>query len=264
MIEMDKRLVLFFLLLITLPTVQLEVSIAAEPRIVGVHIGDYFKYEIKVIAFSSDDPNVTSTSQLISFPTQNLTFFEIHIIDIQETNVTFQCIYRWENGTEYGNASVYVDIRTGAGFRLIIASNLDVNDTIYEIPIGDPEWNWRINDTIPTDYLGSIRDTNHLNVTTHFSYMENGSTYQMTDFIDRYWDKETGIIVKDNPIMQIKRDNYTTTGHWQWLIIESNVWIVPEFPSFPILPLLMMATLLVVIVYKRKHQTLSISNDNGL
>jgi hypothetical protein len=31
--------------------------------------------------------------------------------------------------------------------------------------------------------------------------------------------------------------------------------IVPEFPSFLILPLFMIATLLAVIVYKRKHQT---------
>jgi len=51
---------------------------------------------------------------------------------------------------------------------------------------------------------------------------------------------------------------------WDGLTIEhdptyvaylfSNI-IIPEFPSFLVLPLFMMATLLAVIVYKRKHQT---------
>jgi len=31
--------------------------------------------------------------------------------------------------------------------------------------------------------------------------------------------------------------------------------VIPEFPSFLLLPLFMIATLLAVVVYKRKHQT---------
>jgi len=36
-------------------------------------------------------------------------------------------------------------------------------------------------------------------------------------------------------------------------ITESNVWVIPEFSSFLILPLFMIATLLTVIVYRKKH-----------
>jgi len=65
--------------------------------------------------------------------------------------------------------------------------------------------------------------------------------------------------------------NYTLydNGTHRWIYFEYNhseleITIMPEFPSFIILPLFMMATLLSLIVYKRKHQTLSISNDNRL
>jgi len=56
--------------------------------------------------------------------------------------------------------------------------------------------------------------------------------------------------------------NYTLydngTHHWIYFNYQHSVHeivIVPEFPSFLILPLFMIATLLAVIVYKRKHQT---------
>jgi hypothetical protein len=40
-----------------------------------------------------------------------------------------------------------------------------------------------------------------------------------------------------------------------WKITESNVWVVPEFPSALILPLFMMATLIAVIAYKKRAST---------
>ena len=43
--------------------------------------------------------------------------------------------------------------------------------------------------------------------------------------------------------------------YFAYLHSEHQVEIIPEFPSFLILPLFMIATLLAVIVYKRKHQT---------
>jgi hypothetical protein len=44
----------------------------------------------------------------------------------------------------------------------------------------------------------------------------------------------------------------TMTGN-QIVTLRLEGFVVPEFPSFLILPLFMIATLLAVIVYKRKH-----------
>jgi hypothetical protein len=37
------------------------------------------------------------------------------------------------------------------------------------------------------------------------------------------------------------------------VVVDLDINIIPEFPSFVILPLFMIATLLAVIVYRRKH-----------
>jgi len=47
--------------------------------------------------------------------------------------------------------------------------------------------------------------------------------------------------------------NYMHSTHQ--VVVDLDINIIPEFPSFLILPLFMLATLLAVIVYKRKHQT---------
>jgi hypothetical protein len=47
--------------------------------------------------------------------------------------------------------------------------------------------------------------------------------------------------------------SYTTTWGLSMPISYTNLWIVPEFPSFLILPLFMMATLLAIIAFRRKR-----------
>jgi hypothetical protein len=54
----------------------------------------------------------------------------------------------------------------------------------------------------------------------------------------------TGVIAENN-----SQRNWTT--HQNDHLVNCN--IIPEFPSFLILPLFMIATLLAVIVYRRKH-----------
>jgi len=71
----------------------------------------------------------------------------------------------------------------------------------------------------------------------------------------------TGIdVVIDDGATTVLYPNYTlhdnTTHKWIYFAYEHStheIDIVPEFPSFLILPLFMIATLLAVIVYKRKH-----------
>ena len=66
-------------------------------------------------------------------------------------------------------------------------------------------------------------------------------------FIDR--EHQTGIL-------SIQNDTHTSI-YFSYDHMNHEVIIIPEFPSLIILPLFMIATLLAVIVYKRKHQTLN-------
>jgi hypothetical protein len=47
-------------------------------------------------------------------------------------------------------------------------------------------------------------------------------------------------------------DSSTTTTQ-TWTLRETNGWVVPEFPSVLILPLLMAITMIAVVAYKKKH-----------
>jgi len=69
-------------------------------------------------------------------------------------------------------------------------------------------------------------------------------------------------VVIDDELTPVLYPNYTLhdngTHRWIYFAYEHSthkIDIIPEFPSFLILPLFMIATLLAVIVYKRKHQT---------
>jgi hypothetical protein len=68
-----------------------------------------------------------------------------------------------------------------------------------------------------------------------------------------YWDRPTGMCVEESYEMRNQTGEYLTTWSMSFRIADSNVWIIPEFPSFLILPLFMIATSLAVIVHKRKH-----------
>ncbi len=94
-----------------------------------------------------------------------------------------------------------------------------------------------------------MRDTNHLNITAAFSSEE----FYQSMSLNYYWDKSTGILVELSEVVVTVAYDYVTTSSLLSRITDSNVWIVPEFPSFLILPLFMIATLLAVIIYRRKH-----------
>jgi len=84
------------------------------------------------------------------------------------------------------------------------------------------------------------------------------SEYNVTEFYQYismiwYWDRSSGIFVEMSQDYTSHTGNYTTTYSVLLKITESNVWVIPEFPTFLILPLFMIATLLTVIVYRRKH-----------
>jgi len=69
-------------------------------------------------------------------------------------------------------------------------------------------------------------------------------------------------VIIDNDTTPLLYHNYTLydNGTHRWIYFSyphsiREIDIIPEFPSFLILPLFMIATLLAVIIYKRKHST---------
>ena len=220
------------------------VTSRAQTRTVGVSEGDWFKYGDISFDWSSNDPNAT-----ISDPEWNETeWMMISIVNVSGTNIAGQKTAHYKNGTEETSGG-YVDIDTGDGENattMIISADLGVNDILYT----SGEFStWKINETVVRTYPGGVRDTNHLNMTFELSYME---FYQYMS-MNYYWDKSTGMIVEMCVEEIHQTGDYVTNASLGFRITESNLWTVPEFPSFIILPLFMITTLLAIVVYRRKH-----------
>ena len=240
---MSKKIVSLTLFSMILLSAMVVTSVVAQPRVVGVNVGDWFKYRAITANWSSDDPNAT-------FPLLEWNVTEwmlMSVEDVSGTNITFQSTWHLTNGTEVTQRGD-VDIDTGDGNMTLsaISADLNVNDTIYS-SLGHSTM--KINETTVRTYPDSTRDTNHLNTTMEYNVT---GFYQYLS-MNWYWDKSSGIFVEMAHEAISQAGRYTTTISVLIRITESNIWVVPEFPAFLVLPLFIISTLLAVIVYRRKH-----------
>jgi len=160
---MSKKIVSLTLLSMFLLSAMVVTSVVAQPRVVGVNVGDWFKYRAITGNWSSDDPN--AIFPLLEW--NETEWMMMSVEDVSGTNITFQSTWHLTNGTEVTQEG-YVDIYTGDGNMTLsaISADLNVNDTIYS-SFGHSTM--KINETMVRTYPDSTRDTNHLNTTMEFN-----------------------------------------------------------------------------------------------
>jgi len=235
----------------------LVVTSSAQERIVGVTVGDWFKYGDFNVSWSSTDPNATfpppGGEQLEEM--NETEWMLVSIENISRTCIFLEIVQHFKDETEKTeNGSV--DIETGSGimFGRIISANLNVNDTIYTDP--PPFSTWKICETIVRTYPDGGRETNHLNTTQewNFTLYKDSWAINVTGHavIDFYWDRPTGILVEYSYNVIEHVGEYVTTTAVSYRITESNVWIVPEFPSWTITMLILTAITAAIVIYKRR------------
>jgi len=211
---MNKKIILLTLVLVFLLSAMVVTS-SAQPRIVGVSEGDWFKYGEITVSWSSNDPNATVPDHLNE---SNETEWLYGVVaDVYGTNITIQTVAHYRNGTEK-TESGYVDIDTGDGNMTIwaISANLEANDTVYT---SVDYSTWRINETIVRTYPDGVRDTNHLNMTVE----QSETDYYYYNSMRFYWDKPTGIIVEVYYDWINQTGDYLTTWSMLFRITESNI-----------------------------------------
>lgn len=234
---MNCRIV-FFTLFSTFLLLALVVEASATTRTVGVSVGNTFTYGITV-SWSSNDTSATFPSNLVDY--NNTQWGKINITAISGTNVTGQMTSHYKNGTEKTQGG-WVDVNTGNSENLtenVISANLAQGDSMYNSSLYNT---YVINNTVTRTYLGVGRQTNHLNYT-----YPNGST-------NLYWDKTTGILVEILLESINQTSQYTTTSSVDIQITSSNVWTVPEFPTWtPALLILIAFTSATIIIARQRH-----------
>jgi hypothetical protein len=237
---MNKKVILLTLVSVFLLSTMVVTS-SGQTRTAGVSEGDWFRYDVD-FSWTSTDP-----SAIIPISLNETERTMMAIVGVSGKKVSGQLATYYKNGTEK-TVGGHVDIETGEGENMtmfVVSADLGENDTIYT----SNEWSdAKINETIVRTYPDSLRDTNHLNITATF-YSEE--SYQSMS-LNYYWDKSTGILVELSEVVVTVAYDYVTISSLLIRTTDSNVWIVPEFPSFLILPLFILTTLLAVIIYKRK------------
>jgi hypothetical protein len=241
-IMMKKPPVAAFLLIL-LPLTMVG-NAWAQVRLPGVFTGNTFTYDVTVF-WSSNDPSAAIPSELLDI--NKTEYYQVTIGTVTTEEVTTQGLWHFTNGTEL-NATVTVNLETGVysgpetGFWAVVAGGLSANDLLH--PSGRDYIT--VNQTVTRNYAGAGRETNHLILT--FQGSDSGGDY--VEHVDYYFDKQTGMLVQLNDAQVYSNPAKTITRLWK--IKDSNVWVVPEFPSALIPPLFMMATLIAVIAYKKR------------
>lgn len=249
---MSKKIVLLTLVLVLLLSAMVVTS-SAQPRTVGVTVGDWVKFGDVNVTWSSNDPNTTKVWYGMDLERYNETeWMMAEITQVAGTNVTIQYTERFKNGTEE-TSSGWGDIDTGDGNAtfMLIAANLNENDTLYTS--GDYS-NYLINETITRVYPDSTRETNHINMTYgpyNYTIPPDTEVYYFYS-MNFYWDKATGILVEDSFEMTNQTGEYFTAWSMDFKITESNVWVVPEFPSLTSIVLILVVLTTAIVIYKRR------------
>jgi hypothetical protein len=236
---MIKKLAIVTFLLVLLCSAMVGRTLA-QTTVAGVSTGNFFNYDFTAF-WSSSTANAVVPPDLVDL---NKTWVGITITDVSDSVVSMSISWHYENGTE-NTSEAWVNIETGddsGGYGFVVAPNLGANSVVY--PSGN--YSFSISDTVMRTYSGGERETNH-----YSSNLTNVGEFSYS-FDNLYLDKKTGVMVEwyTERVAAISPNEKTAL---RWKIRETNVWVVPEFPSLLILPFFMIATLLAVIICRKKH-----------
>jgi len=235
---MIKKLATITFLLILLCSAMVGRTLA-QTTVPGVSTGNFFNYDFTAF-WSSSAANAVVPPDLADL---NKTWIGITITDVSDSVVSMTITWHYENGTE-NTSEAWVNIDTGedsVGYGFVVAPNLGANSVVY--PSGDNTFS--INETAMRTYSGGERETNqysaNLTDVGEFSY----------SYDDLYLDKKTGVMVEwYTERVSVLTPNEKTALHWK--IKETNVWVVPELAFFTVPFLLLVVSLSLYVLKKKK------------
>ena len=246
-----KKIMLAALFSIFMLSAMVVPSLSQEMT-VGVQVGDWFKYVAEVTQWESEDPFLPDGFiGPLSLYENETNYILYTVTDITPGDggdiVNFTITYDWKNGsqTEATTGEIVSTANTGI---FMIGADMEPGDMVSD--------NWDffgimtypqrfINETAMVEYGDITRETNiceyNLDVTG------TPYTYRIT------WDKATGMRVwyenwGDVPAIFTSAYEYTVI----WMLIESSVWVVPEFPTGTVMLLVFVAVTVCVDIYRRK------------
>jgi hypothetical protein len=180
----------------------------------------------------------------------------VTVLSVVNSTVTYQEVTYNSTGIVH-DSTQDVDVETGSYSYeyLFIAANLTAGDIIYT-----RDNNTWINETALASYLGQQLETNNLSsFVNHTDISFIGLPYYFSASVSQnyYWHRQSGMLLEMKFEFSTNRasGNDVLVGH---LVLNAVAAlsippVIPEFPSFLVLPSFMTVTLLAVLVFRRKH-----------
>jgi len=230
----NSRLRIAFPLVCVLLIVAFVVPVSAAEYNPGVSVGQWIKYGNYV---------VTTPAETVISPDWSM----MEVIGVSGKEVTLRITGAYMNGTAMPAYEMICNIET---YRIsegvvayqtyLLAANLTQGDKTLNVADANT-----INKTETRTILGTSRSVNILNFTNSYAGQSMKSII--------IYDKASGMSLGMEMEITIIEQAVTYTNSYS--IIDTNIFEVqpiPEFQSWMILPLFMIATLLVVMLKKRK------------
>ncbi|MCW4017519.1 MAG: hypothetical protein NWF00_02360 [Candidatus Bathyarchaeota archaeon] len=238
---MKKGLVLSAFVLVFLFALTVGSVFAQIQAVPGVSVGDTFTYESTYL-WSSSNAGEVVPAYLVA---QNESTLQITVQTVTGSTAVLQQVLTYKNGTQHTSTEAN-EVNSGiTGTILLYAANLSAGGLLFP---GSTELPFVINSTSFRDYMGSFRETNHIEVNN------TGIEGIVYSYMNLYFDKQTGVLV-EYYLTNVYSDlpNQKVTQHM--LLTNSNVWTVPELPPTLILPVLLAASTVTFVLYKKKKVT---------
>lgn len=188
----------------------------------GVKAGDWAGYGDVSFEWSSNVSEQEPMSQM------NMSWMDVEVLDVQNSNVTAQSVTIYKNGTEE-TLMDWVNVATGDGdFSMaIIPSNLGAGDRIP----GSLKWytdeplKLFINGTVTRNYAGANREVNYVDITYPMVY--GNITYGAWN-MSFHWDQKTGVMCEENVSFamsySVNSTNYYMNMSMTYRMTATNMW----------------------------------------
>jgi parallel beta-helix repeat protein len=193
-------------------------------RKVGVNIGDWVKYGDFVVEWSSDDPSANPPSDYEFW--RSIEWTKTTVEAISGTTITFEFLIHLRDGTEQSSIGD-IDVDTGVGFPFyFISADLAAGYTTYAGGIGYGPGP-KINETVLVEYLGTLRETNHLNLSRFYEDYFGWKNYR--ESYNFYWDRATGVQTEYSyqRSFETGTEAYLTAELTSFIIVDTNLWGTP-------------------------------------
>jgi hypothetical protein len=247
---MESKLVTVLILLLLLLFTSLLCTVSAQNTKVPSE-GDTFTYERYYIV-ESNDPKMTPTPDVYFF-TWNNSIITLEVDNVSSTIVDVLITTQFQNGTKTIE-SLSHNIVTGYNEPI---------GTIFGDPRITPNLNiiqtpqTQINYTETRTYKESTREVNVFSNSNDDGWtLVDNTLYNVTNYSKICYDAQTGMCLELESklfVFNPTNTNLNQTIQTFLVIKDTNVWVIPEFPSLILMPLLMVAVAVGALLYKKRQ-----------